>query len=49
MASSSLAGPSKPPMIAPQWRQFTFFDLDEVKDAEDLAQSPRAVRVCLYT
>ncbi|WVR06576.1 hypothetical protein IAU60_003608 [Kwoniella sp. DSM 27419] len=33
------AGPS-----APQWRSFTFFDVDEVKDAEDLAQSPRAIR-----
>ncbi len=32
-------------MAALQWRQFTFFDLEEVKDAEDLAQSPKAVRV----
>lgn len=38
--SSAGAGPS-----APQWRSFTFFDLDEVKDQEDLAQSPRLIRV----
>ncbi|WWD18724.1 hypothetical protein CI109_103178 [Kwoniella shandongensis] len=36
---SSTAGPS-----APQWRSFTFFDVDDVKDAEDLAQTPRAIR-----
>ncbi|KAK8858833.1 hypothetical protein IAR55_003063 [Kwoniella newhampshirensis] len=36
---SSTAGPS-----APQWRSFPFFDVDDVKDAEDLAQSPRAIR-----
>jgi hypothetical protein len=45
MAASALAGPSQPAMAALQWRQFTFFDLEEVKDAEDLAQSPKAVRV----
>ncbi|OCF37296.1 vacuolar membrane protein [Kwoniella heveanensis BCC8398] len=43
MASSSstpaIAGPS-----APQWRSFTFFDVDDVKDVDDIAQSPRAIR-----
>ncbi|WRT68039.1 uncharacterized protein IL334_005014 [Kwoniella shivajii] len=35
----SPAGPS-----APQWRSFTFFDVDDVKDNDDLAQSPRSIR-----
>ncbi|GMK53786.1 hypothetical protein CspeluHIS016_0103720 [Cutaneotrichosporon spelunceum] len=40
-----MAGPSRAPdASAPQWRQFTFFDLDNVKDADDLASSPRAVK-----
>jgi hypothetical protein len=30
---------------APQWRQFSFFDLEDVKDAEDLASSPRSLKV----
>ncbi|WVW84968.1 hypothetical protein I302_107004 [Kwoniella bestiolae CBS 10118] len=34
----SPAGPS-----APQWRSFTFFDVDDVKDNDDLAQSPRSL------
>nr|XP_019013036.1 vacuolar membrane protein [Kwoniella pini CBS 10737]OCF51817.1 vacuolar membrane protein [Kwoniella pini CBS 10737] len=38
-AISSSAGPS-----APQWRSFTFFDADDVKDNDDLAQSPRSIR-----
>ncbi|WVQ84353.1 hypothetical protein IAT38_006505 [Cryptococcus sp. DSM 104549] len=40
MTTPSHAGPS-----APQWRSFTFFDVEDVKDSEDLAQSPRAIRV----
>ena len=32
-------------MAAPQWRQFNFFDVEEVKDAQDLASSPRVLRV----
>lgn len=40
-----MAGPSRPPDVsAPQWRQFTFFNLDNVKDADDLASGPRAVK-----
>jgi hypothetical protein len=40
-----MAGPSRAPdTSASQWRQFTFFDLDSVKDADDLASSPRAVK-----
>ncbi|WVQ96313.1 hypothetical protein IAU59_003417 [Kwoniella sp. CBS 9459] len=38
-SSTSAAGPS-----APQWRSFTFFDVDDVKDVDDIAQSPRAIR-----
>ncbi|WWC62862.1 uncharacterized protein I303_105460 [Kwoniella dejecticola CBS 10117] len=38
-AVSAAAGPS-----APQWRSFTFFDADDVKDNDDLAQSPRSIR-----
>ena len=34
-------------LSAPQWRQFTFFDLEDVKDADDISQSPRALRVSL--
>lgn len=30
---------------APQWRQFSFFDLEEVKDVEDLASSPKFFKV----
>lgn len=32
-------------MAAPQWRQFTFFDVEEVKDGQDLASSPRVLKV----
>lgn len=41
-----MAGPSRTgdAVPAPQWRHFTFFDVEAVKDAEDLAQSPRALR-----
>ncbi|WVF68790.1 hypothetical protein IAT40_003562 [Kwoniella sp. CBS 6097] len=42
MASSTptaAAGPS-----APQWRSFTFFDVDDLKDVDDIAQSPRSIR-----
>ncbi|WWC88408.1 uncharacterized protein L201_003319 [Kwoniella dendrophila CBS 6074] len=40
MASvTSASGPS-----APQWRSFTFFDVNDVKDNDDLAQSPRSIR-----
>lgn len=50
MASPSTAGPSSGQaragqMAAPQWRQFTFFDTEEVKDAEDLGSSPRVLAV----
>ena len=44
MAPPAVAGPSS---SGPQWRQFTFFDLEEIKDAEDLAQRPKAIRVRL--
>jgi hypothetical protein len=48
--ASSTAGPStsaaaESQMAAPQWRQFTFFDVEEVKDGQDLASSPRVLRV----
>lgn len=36
--------PSHAGQTAPQWRQFTFFDVEDVKDEQDLAQSPRAIR-----
>ncbi|KAL1413091.1 Vacuolar protein sorting-associated protein 11 [Vanrija albida] len=41
-----MAGPSRGPeaVSALQWRQFNFFDLDSVKDIEDLGQSPRTLR-----
>lgn len=40
-----MAGPSRGgEPSAPQWRQFNFFDVDTVKDAEDLAASPRGLR-----
>lgn len=40
-----MAGPSRVDALsAPQWRQFNFFDLDTVKDVEDLAVAPRALR-----
>ncbi|ORY30605.1 putative vacuolar membrane protein [Naematelia encephala] len=45
MAASTSAGPSQGSSLsAPQWRQFTFFDVEDVKDAEDLASSPRALQ-----
>lgn len=37
--------PSHLGQTAPQWRQFTFFDAENVKDEQDMAQSPRAIRV----
>lgn len=41
----NMAGPSRADAVsAPQWRQFNFFDLDSVKDVEDLAVAPRALR-----
>jgi hypothetical protein len=47
----NIAGPSSGTAVgqlaAPQWRQFTFFDSEEVKDSEDLASSPRVLRVCV--
>lgn len=44
-SSTTMAGPSRAPdTSAPQWRQFTFFDLDNVKDADDLASAPRAIK-----
>nr|KIR44800.1 vacuolar membrane protein [Cryptococcus bacillisporus CA1280] len=36
--------PSHAGQTAPQWRQFTFFDVEDVKDEQDLVQSPRAIR-----
>ncbi|ODN93457.1 vacuolar membrane protein [Cryptococcus wingfieldii CBS 7118] len=36
--------PSHAGTSAPQWRQFTFFDVHDVKDTHDLDQSPRAIR-----
>ncbi|WVN86410.1 uncharacterized protein L203_101574 [Cryptococcus depauperatus CBS 7841] len=36
---SPQAGPS-----APQWRQFSFFDVEQVQDVQDMGQSPRAIR-----
>ncbi|KAK4689022.1 vacuolar protein sorting-associated protein 11, partial [Tremellales sp. Uapishka_1] len=44
MASTAAAGPSQVSMSAPQWRQFTFFDVEEVKDVEDLALGPKSLR-----
>jgi hypothetical protein len=48
--ASSTAGPSTgaiagSQLVPPQWRQFTFFDVEEVKDDQDLASSPRGLRV----
>lgn len=42
----AMAGPSRGPeaVSALQWRQFNFFDLESVKDIEDLGQSPRTLR-----
>lgn len=51
MDSTPGAGPSQAGMAAgqtpagPQWRQFNFFDVEGVKDIEDLAQAPAAIRV----
>lgn len=42
-----MAGPSRGAdalTAAPQWRVFNFFDVDTVKDSEDLAASPKALR-----
>lgn len=49
--ASDAAGPSTgvavdSQMAASQWRQFTFFDVEEVKDDQDLASSPRVLKVC---
>jgi hypothetical protein len=39
-----MAGPSRgPDGLAPQWRQFTFFDTESVKDIEDLGSAPRSL------
>lgn len=47
LAQVSLLTPRPVQLSAPQWRQFTFFDLEDVKDADDISQSPRALRVSL--
>lgn len=41
-----MAGPSRgaDTLSSPQWRQFNFFDVDTVKDSEDLAASPKGLR-----
>jgi hypothetical protein len=40
-----MAGPSggADTLSAPQWRQFTFFDSESVKDIEDLGSAPRVL------